>query len=42
MGISTHIHWPQREKNLIVYASEAQPTFSTVTQADMEKGKTSK
>ena len=40
--LSTSICWPQREKYLIVFASEARPTFSTVMQADMEKGKTSK
>ena len=40
--LSTSICWPQREKYLIVFTSEARPTFSTVMQADMEKGKTSK
>ena len=40
--LSTSICWPQWEKYLIVFASEARPTFSTVMQADMEKEKTSK
>ena len=34
--LSTSICWPQREKYLIVFASEARPIFSTVMQADMD------